>query len=318
MCYTIWVMKIGNIELKNNLILAPMAGVTDLAFRSLAIECGADYCVTEMVSAKAMSYDNKKTFDLLKIAPNEKIKVVQIFGDEPDTMASMCKVLEKDFDIIDINMGCPAPKIVKNNSGSALMKNETLAYDIIKACVDSVKVPITVKFRKGFDKDSVNAVSFAKMCEKAGASAITIHGRTREQYYEGQVDLDIIKAVKEAVNIPVIANGDVKDKESYKHMLDYTHADAVMIGRGALGNPAVFSEILGRKDSPDKLYFIKKHIEILRQNYDDSFIVGHMRKHILWYLKGEKGANAVKVQVSTEKDIDKVIEIVTEFFKNTK
>lgn len=311
-------MKIGSIELKNNLILAPMAGVTDLAFRSLAIESGADYAVTEMVSAKAMSYDNKKTFDLLKVAPNEKIKVVQIFGDEPDTMADMCKILEKDFDIIDINMGCPAPKIVKNNSGSALMKNEALAYDIIKACVDSVKVPITVKFRKGFDKDSVNAVSFAKMCERAGASAITIHGRTREQYYEGSVDLDIIKAVKEAVDIPVIANGDVRDIESYKHILDYTHADAVMIGRGALGNPGVFSEILGKTDIPDKLYFIKKHISILRENYDDTFIVGHMRKHILWYLKGEKGANAIKVQVSTEKDIDKVIEIVTNFFENTK
>ena len=308
------VMKIGNIELKNNLILAPMAGVTDMAFRSLAIECGADYGVTEMVSAKAMSYDNKKTFDLLKLAPNESIKVVQIFGDEPDTMADMCKVLAKDFDIIDINMGCPAPKIVKNNSGSALMKNIDLAYSIVKACAESVDIPITVKFRKGFDDSNVNAVEFAKMCEKAGAKAITIHGRTREQYYEGKVDLDIIKAVKEAVNIPVIANGDVCDYESYKHMLEYTHADAVMIGRGALGNPNVFADILGG-EKKDKLYFIKKHIAILRENYSDNFVVGHMRKHILWYLKGEQNANAVKVQVSTEKDIDKVIDIVTEFFK---
>ena len=285
-----------------------------MAFRSLAIECGADFGVTEMVSAKAMFYDNKKTFDLLKLAYNESIKVVQIFGDEPDTMANMCKVLAKDFDIIDINMGCPAPKIVKNNSGSALMKDMELAYNIIKACVDSVDIPITVKFRKGFDKDHVNAVEFAKMCEKAGAKAITIHGRTREQYYEGKVDLDIIKAVKEAVKIPVIANGDVVDRESYEHMLNYTNADAVMIGRGALGNPDVFSKILGN-DTHDKLYFIKKHIAMLRENYSDEFIVGHMRKHILWYLKGEKNANAVKVQVSTEKDIDKVIDIVTEFFK---
>ena len=309
-------MKIGNIELKHNLILAPMAGVTDVAFRSLAIECGADYAVTEMVSAKAMSYENVKTFDLLKTAPNEKIKVVQIFGDDPDIMGNMCKVLAKDFDIIDINMGCPAPKIVKNNSGSALMKDEDLAYRIIKSCVDSVDIPITVKFRKGFDDKHINAVSFAKMCERAGAKAITIHGRTREQYYEGKVDLDIIKAVKEAVDIPVIANGDVCDIDSYRYMLDYTHADAVMIGRGALGNPAIFSELLGMDNIPDKLYFIKKHIAMLREIYSDAFVTAHMRKHVLWYLKGKNGANKIKVQVSTEKDIDKVIEIVTNFFEN--
>ncbi|MBR2467732.1 MAG: tRNA dihydrouridine synthase DusB [Clostridia bacterium] len=310
-------MKIGNIELKNNLILAPMAGVTDVGFRSLAVEYGADYAVGEMVSAKALKYKNKKTFDLLITAPNENIKVAQIFGSDPKIMASIVKsdILAK-FDIIDINMGCPAPKIVKSGDGSALMRDMDLAYNIISSCVKVTDKPITVKFRAGWN-DNINAVEFAQMCEKAGASAITIHGRTREQFYAGNSDFDLIRKVKQAVSIPVIGNGDVVDIESYKKMLD-TGVDAVMIGRGALGNPEIFSQILGKNLDVDKLQDIKKHIDILRTHYPETLVVKEMRKHILWYLKGYHNCTDVKNQVVREKDLEKVLEILENFFKENK
>ena len=273
-------MKIGNINFENNLILAPMAGVTDVAFRSLAIDFGADAGVTEMVSAKALSYDNEKTKDLLLTEDNEKIKIVQIFGHEPEVMAKVCASPELEkFDIIDINMGCPAPKIVNNGDGSALMKNIQLAREVISACVNATSKPITVKFRSGFDRENINAVDFAKMCEESGASAITIHGRTRDQMYGGNVDLDIIKAVKKAVKIPVIASGDVIDKESYIRTIKYTNCDAVMIGRGALGSPEIFSEILEKKNVANRYQTLKKHVKILRKYFPDRFISGHMRKH---------------------------------------
>lgn len=307
-------MKIGDIEFKNNLILAPMAGVTDVAFRSICVDMGADAGVTEMVSSKALLYNNEKTKDLLFTAPNEKIKIIQIFGHEPNVMARICasKYLEK-FDIIDINMGCPAPKIVNNGDGSALMKDMILARSIIDACVRATDKPITVKFRSGFDHDHINAVSFAKMCEDAGAKAITIHGRTREQMYGGVVDLDIIKAVKNAVNIPVIASGDIVNRESYIRTIEYTGCDAVMIGRGALGNPQIFSEILSLDETTNKFDVVKQHVELLREYYSENFIKGHMRKHFLWYLKGYTKASSIKVQVSTEPDIDKVLKIMQEF-----
>lgn len=308
-------MKIGNIEFENNLILAPMAGVTDVAFRSICIDFGADCGVSEMISAKALLFDNDKTKDLLITEKNEKIKIVQIFGHEPDIMAKICASdYLKNFDIIDINMGCPAPKIVNNGDGSALMKDIDLARQIITACVKATLKPITVKFRSGFDSDSIVAVKFAKMCEEAGAKAITIHGRTREQMYAGKVDLDIIKSVKSSVKIPVIASGDVVDKSSYKHTLTYTNCDAVMIGRGALGNPKIFSEILNKDCTQNKYDIICKHIAILKKYYPDRFISGYIRKHLLWYLKGEKGASAIKVQVSTEPDLDKVLKILKDFF----
>ena len=311
-------MKIGNIEFKNNLILAPMAGVTDVAFRSICIEFGADCGVTEMVSAKALSYDNEKTKDLLITADNENIKIIQIFGHEKEIMAKICasKHLEK-FDIIDINMGCPAPKIVNNGDGSALMLDINKAEEIIKACVSATSKPITVKFRSGFNNDHINAVEFAKMCERSGASAVTIHGRSRDQMYSGKVDLDIIKKVKESVSIPVIASGDVVDVDSYKRTLEYTKCDGVMIGRGALGNPAIFSELLGVNKDFNKYQIIDKHINILRKFYSDNFISGHIKKHILWYLKGEKDCSNKKVQISIEPDIEKVLLILKNcFYKN--
>ena len=310
-------MKIGNIEFKNNLILAPMAGVTDVAFRSICVDMGADAGITEMVSAKALSYHNERTEDLLLTAPNEAIKIVQIFGHEPKVMAEICasKYLEK-FDIIDINMGCPAPKIVSNGDGSALMKNMALSREIIKACVSATTKPITVKFRSGFDKDSINAVEFARMCEGAGASAITIHGRTREQMYAGKVDLDIIKAVKESVSIPVIASGDIVDALSLEKTKSYTNCDAFMIGRGALGSPEVFAELLGRGVNISRYDIVEKHVNLLRNYFPENFISGHIRKHLLWYLKGYAGAGAIKLQISTEPDIDKVLEIMRKFMEN--
>ena len=309
-------MKIKDIEFKNNLILAPMAGVTDVAFRSICIDFGADAGYTEMVSAKALSYDNDKTKDLLITAENESIKIAQIFGHEPEIMAEICKSSHLDkFDIIDINMGCPAPKIVGNNDGSALMKDIDLSRAIIEKCVQATSKPITVKFRSGYDKNSVNAIEFAKMCESAGASAITIHGRTREQMYSGKVDLDIIKAVKESVSIPVIASGDVVDYESYKRMMEYTKCDAVMIGRGALGNPEIFAEILNKNISVNKFEIINKHINFLRNHYSDRFIKGHIKKHLLWYLKGEKNAADMKIFVSTEPDLNVIMDKLKDFLK---
>lgn len=312
-------MKIGNFEFKNNLILAPMAGVTDVAFRSICIDMGCDAGVSEMVSAKALEYDNKKTMELLNTAPNEKIKIVQIFGHEPQIMAKICAspYLEK-FDIIDINMGCPAPKIVNNGDGSALMKDINLAEEIISSCVKATTKPITVKFRSGFNKENINAVEFAKMCERAGAKGITIHGRTREEMYSGKVDLDIIKSVKESVKIPVIASGDVVGRDSYFHTLEYTKCDAVMIGRGALGCPEVFAEILGKDIALSKYEIICKHIEILKKYYNESFINGHMRKHLLWYIKGYNGASELKNFVSTESDILKVLKRMKEFLENNR
>ncbi len=302
-------MKIGDIQLKNNLILAPMAGITDVGFRALCVKCGADYGVTEMVSAKAMAYNNQKTFELLHTTRVEKIKAVQIFGNEPEIMAKACKSEAlKKFDIIDINMGCPAPKIYNNGEGSALLKDIDLAEKIIRACVNATKKPITVKFRLGVDDKHLVGVEFAKMCERAGAKAITVHGRTTKQMYSGQVDLEQIRLIKQSVNIPVIANGDVVDLKTYKHILNYTKCDAVMIGRGSFGNPAIFSEILGDKPPKTKLAFVKEHIKILQRFYPDEFIVKHMRKHILYYLKGVKNANNIKVKVCTLNNINEVLD----------
>ena len=312
-------MKIGNIEFKNNILIAPMAGVTDVAFRSICIDYGADAGVTEMVSAKALKYDNEKTKDLLLMASNENIKIVQIFGHEPDIMAEICasKYLEK-FDIIDINMGCPAPKIVNNGDGSALMKDIDLAREKISKWVQVTNKPITVKFRSGFDEKSINAIEFAKMCEEAGASAITIHARTRNQMYGGKVDLDIVKKIKECVSIPVIASGDIVDKESYEKTLKYTNVDGVMIGRGALGNPYIFSQILNIHYDKNKYEDIIKHINLLREYFPDRFIIGHIKKHILWYLKGEENCTDIKVQISYETSLEKIMQILKNFFKKWK
>lgn len=309
-------MRIGNIEFKNGLILAPMAGITDVAFRSICVSLGADAGVTEMISAKALHYHNPKTEDLLKIAPNEKIKIIQIFGHEPDVMAEICasKYVEP-FDIIDINMGCPAPKIVSNGDGSALMLNIPLAEEIIKACVKATNKPITVKFRSGYTSDNICAIEFAKMCEKAGASAITIHPRTRSQMYSGHADWELIREIKKCVNIPVIASGDVVSKETFENIKRVTGCDGVMIGRGALGYPEVFSEILDKDVNITKVEIIKNHINLLREYFPESFITKHIRKHLLWYLKFERSVSDLKVYISTEPNLTKCVDAISKHFE---
>lgn len=301
-------MKIGNIEF-GGLVLAPMAGVTDVAFRSICIDAGADCGVTEMVSAKALCYENKKTIDLLFTADNEKIKIVQIFGSEPNVMAKACQhpALAK-FDIIDINMGCPVHKVVSNGEGSALMKDVQLAEEIVRACVMATDKPITVKFRAGWDDDSKNAVEFAKMCERAGASAITVHGRTRMQMYGGLADRKLISEVAHAVKIPVFGNGDIFTKRDYEDMMSLG-CSGVMVARGALGNPGIFAEITGKTIKSKKEYIID-HIVRLRKFYPDSFVAKHMKKHILWYLKGTRGGNKLKSEVVTINDVEKLLKFI--------
>lgn len=299
-------MEIGSVSCKNNLILAPMASVTDLGLKTLAIEFGADFAVSEMVSVKGLYYNSKNTYDLLRTANNERIKVVQLFGHEPSVFAEVVKYKELDkFDIIDINMGCPAPKIIKNGDGSKIMEDISLAREIIEACVKNTDKPITVKFRAGYN--DINCVEFAKMCEIAGASAITIHPRLRNQFYSGNADYDLIRQVKNAVSIPVIGSGDVVDIDSYHKMLD-TGVDAVMIGRGALGNPEIFAELTGKDITSTKLDLIKRHYKILLDIYDENFVVRHMRKHVLWYLKGCKNAAEYKKKVVEFDSVQEVID----------
>ncbi len=307
-------MKIGNIFLKNNLILAPMASASDFAFRALAVESGADYAVTEMVSAKGLLYNNKRTLELLHTTPTEKIKVVQIFGHEPEIMAKACVSphLEK-FDIIDINMGCPAPKIVNNGDGCALMKNTALAKTIIEQCVAVTDKPITVKFRLGWEE--VNAVDFAKMCEQAGASAITVHGRVRSQFYSGKANYDEIARVVKAVSIPVIANGDVVDIDSYKSILETTKCGAVMVGRASLGNPNIFYNLRNKKDKKSKFYYINRHVDLLREYYSDKFLSKYMKKHFLWYLKNEEKTRDIKLFITKSENLDEMLIAIKEFLK---
>ncbi len=309
-------VKIKNIELENNLVLAPMAGFSDLAFRALCQRYGAGLTVTEMVSAKALSYKNKKTEELLFTTEDEKIKAVQIFGHEPEVMAEACKnpLLQK-FDIIDINMGCPAPKIISNGDGSALLKDFDLARKIITACVSATEKPITVKFRIGFYDDEIVAVEFAKMCEEAGASAITVHGRTTKQGYSGEVNYEVIKRVKEAVSIPVFANGDCRSLEDYKNIMQITNADGIMIGRAAIGRPELFKEILEeRKLSENKLEQIKWHYNKMLEYYPERYVVLYMRSHLAGYLKGEYKNSKALVEMLKIDKIDEILDYLCKIF----
>lgn len=289
-------LRIGNVTFDNNLILAPMAGVTDLPFRFLCREQGCGLSVTEMVSAKAILYKNKNTNELLSVSDQEGPVSVQLFGSDPDIMANMAAAIEsRPFALIDVNMGCPVPKIVNNGEGSALMKDIKLAEKILTAMVKAVKKPVTVKFRKGFTEEDCNAVEFARMAESSGVAAIAVHGRTREQYYSGTADWDIIRQVKEAVSIPVIGNGDVFKPEDARALIDQTGCDGVMIARGAKGNPWIFSRTLHYLETGELLQpptpaeiseMILRHGTMQAEHKGETVAMREMRKHMAWYTGG--------------------------------
>lgn len=301
-------LKIGNVLLENSYVLGPMAGVTDLPFRLLCKEQGAGLLCMEMVSAKGIFYNNKNTESLLQIHPKEVPVSLQLFGSDPQIVSEMAKrIEERPFSILDINMGCPVPKVVRNGEGSALMKNPKLVYELVSATVKAIKKPVTVKIRKGFDDEHVNAVEIAKVIEEAGAAAVAVHGRTREQYYSGKADWEIIRQVKEAVSIPVIGNGDVTSGEQAIAMRKQTGCDGVMIARGAQGNPWIFSELLEYEktgklpDRPD-VEEIKKtmlrHAKLQIEYKGDFTGIREMRKHVAWYTKGLHGAARLRDQIN--------------------
>lgn len=303
-------MKIGNIETKNNVFLAPMAGVTDLVFRVICKEMDCGMVYSEMVSAKGVQHNNKNTKELLKVDERERPVAMQMFGSDPEIMAEMARKLNEyeDIDILDINMGCPAPKIVKNGEGSALTLNPKLVGEIISAVSKASEKPVTVKFRKGFDDQHLNALEIGRIAEESGAKAVTIHGRTREQYYAGKADWDIIKALKEEIKtIPVIGNGDIFTPEDAKKMLEYTGCDAVMIGRGSQGNPFIFKRtveylengvLLPEPTWEDRLDIAEKHMYMLADYKGEVIGIREMRKHLGWYIKGLPHSAEMRVKIN--------------------
>lgn len=320
MCKNMDNLNIGGVPLKSHAVLAPMAGVSDRAYRELCVRFGAAYCVSEMVSSKALSFNSKKSEELMEISDLERPCGIQIFGDDPKCMADAAKhALENKPDIIDINMGCPAPKISSNGSGSALMKNPRLCGEIVKAVTAVTDIPVTVKIRKGWDDDSVNAVEVAKICESAGAAAITVHGRTRQQYYKPPVDYDIIRAVRESVSVPVIANGDIDSAERAKEVMDITGCDLVMIGRATLGNPWIFSQINAYLENPnvkihtpdleERLGVMIEHIGKMVEYKGEHMAMLQARKLVVGYFKGMKGAAALRNEAGKIKTLDDLCEL---------
>ena len=317
--------KIGNVEVKNNVVMAPMAGISNSAYRTIIKEMGAGLIVAEMVSDKAITYGNKKTIDMLYMTEFERPISQQIFGSDVDSFVIAAQYIEKHMkpDIIDINMGCPVPKVaVSAQAGSALLKNPDKVYEIVKNVVDSISIPVTVKIRSGWDSNHINAVEIAKEIERAGASAITVHARTRAQGYSGKVDLDIIKKVKENVSIPVIGNGDIKSCYDAKYMMDYTGCDAVMIGRGILGNPWLIKEcveylekgILPKEVSiKERFNMIKRHMDLLISTKPEKVALLEMRTHIAYYLKGIPGTKELKQKIFKTKTKEEIIILLDEF-----
>jgi nifR3 family TIM-barrel protein len=318
-------MNIGNVEFKNIAFLAPMAGIADRAFRELCHHYGAAYTVTEMVSSKGLTMGDKKSGELLLIG-NERPCGAQIFGDDPEIMAQAAvKCLEYKPEIIDINMGCPAPKIAMNGGGASLMKNPELAYEITKAVVSAVDIPVTAKIRSGWDDSSINAVHMAELIEKAGASAIAVHGRTRQQMYSGKVDLDLIYNVKKAVSIPVIGNGDITDEPSAAIMLEKTNCDAIMIGRGALGNPWLFQRInaylsecrlIPEPDVTQKMAVMLRHIEKIIEYKGEYTAMREARHHAAYYTKGMRGGAALRKEICSFEHFEQLEELAFRIVKD--
>lgn len=314
-------LKIGNVLLENNLILAPMAGVTDLPFRLLCKEQGAGLICTEMVSAKAIYFKNKNTESLMEIDERERPVSLQLFGSEPDLMAEIARQIEpRNFDILDINMGCPVPKVVNNGEGSALMKNPKLVHEIVSKVSRAIQKPVTVKIRKGFTEDSVNAVEIAKILEDAGAAAVAVHGRTREQYYSGQADWEIIRKVKEAVSIPVIGNGDVDSPQKAEALVKETGCDGIMIGRAVQGNPWLFSRILHYQKTGEVLpgpgmeevkEMILRHAKMQLEYKGDYTGMREMRKHVAWYTTGMPHSASVRRMVNEVESYEQLVELVS-------
>lgn len=314
-------MKIGNVEIKNNIALAPMASVTDLPFRILCKEMGCGLLYTEMVSAKAILYKNKNTEPLLETNYEENPISIQIFGSDPDIMGDMAAKIcdERTFDIIDVNMGCPVPKIVNNHEGSALMKNPELVEKILKNIVSKVDKPVTIKIRKGFDENNVNAVEIAKIAESCGVSAVAVHGRTREQYYSGMADYSVIADVKKNVNIPVIGNGDIRSITDAKRMYEETNCDGIMIGRAARGNPWIFKEIAdyynkGIIHEKPNIIEIKKmilrHARLLIKYKGEYTGVREMRKHVAWYTTGMPHSAVIRNMVNQTESYDELEKLI--------
>ena len=317
-------LKIGNVELENNLILAPMAGVTNRPFRMICKEYGAGMVCTEMASARAMFHNDLKTKRLLNTEGEKRPISMQIFGSDEESMAYAAENVSEIADILDINMGCPAPKVVKNGDGSKLLLDLEKAESILKTVMAHSKVPVTLKIRKGWDKENIVAVEIAKIAESVGISAITIHGRTRSEFYTGKADLDIIKQVKESVRIPVIGNGDVVDGESAKRMFEYTGVDGIMIGRGTFGRPWIFKEILEyletgkiieEPDNYEKLNIIEKHINLAVEEKGE-IAVKELRKHIAWYTKNLKNSSEFRNSINKIETKEELINKIEEYFKS--
>ena len=318
-------MKIGNVDLENNIFLAPMAGITDLPFRLICKENNAGLVYTEMVSSKALLYKDEKTKLLLKTCDKEKPLAVQIFGSDPEAIAYAADFTSKIGQIVDINMGCPAPKVVKNGDGSKLLLNLELVEKIVKAAVNASSVPVTVKMRIGWDQEHIVAIEAAKIIEKAGASAITVHGRTRSQYYSGSADWDLIKKVKESVNIPVIGHGDIRNCYEAKKALEKSNVDAIMIGRASLGNPWIFKQtveylktgrVLSNPTDEEKLDTIIKHLEMEIEEKGEFIAVREMRKHISAYTKNMKNSSQFRSIINTLESKEEVENALKEYFKN--
>jgi len=317
-------LKIGDVTLDNNVILAPMAGVTDLPFRLLCREMGVGLVCMEMVSAKAIYYNNKNTEELLKVHPGELPASLQLFGSDPEILAAMAaRVQDRPYSFIDLNMGCPVPKVVNNGEGSALMKNPKLVEQILTSMVKAVKKPVTIKIRKGFDDAHVNAVEIAKIAEDCGVAAIAVHGRTREQYYSGQADWEIIRKVKEAVKIPVIGNGDVDSPQKAKKLLEETGCDGVMIGRGAQGNPWIFRETIQylqtgelppKPTNAEKRELVRRHAQMEMECKGEYTAVREMRRHLSWYTFGMPGAAKLRGTINQMETMEELFSVIDGIF----